>query len=152
MNIAENKVALFNHQILESIEAGIKLTGPEVKAIKNGLINLKGSYISIITNKAGISEAWLKDTHISKYNKAGHAQNAYEPTRPRKLLLNKREIKALLGSSARPGLTILPLLVYTSRGLVKIKIGLAKGKGQIDKRATIKKRELDRQVGRLVSR
>ena len=152
MNIAENKVALFNYQILESWEAGIKLTGSEVKAVKKGLINLKGSFISIKTNRRGRNEVWLKDAHIARYAKAGYAQSNYDPLQERKLLLSGKELKYLVGAVKRPGLTILPLSVYTSKRLIKIKVGLAKGKGQLDKRQAIKKRDVERQIQRSINR
>jgi len=152
MTIAENKTALFNCQILESWEAGIKLTGPEVKAVKKGLINLKGSFISIKTNARGRNEIWLKDAHIARYAKAGYAQSNYNPLRVRKLLLSGKELKYLVGAVKRPGLTILPISVYTSQRLIKIKVGLAKGKSRLDKRQTIKKRDIERQIQRSVNR
>src|SRR3989338_4735055 len=142
--ITTNKKALHDYQILEKLEAGLVLTGAEVKAIKNGQINLKGSYITIDQK----SQAWLINVHVSPYKPARGSQTHYEPTQSRKLLLKKKEIDYLRGKSQEHGLTILPISVYTKGGLVKVEIGIAKGKKQFDKRRIIKKREVDREIRR----
>jgi len=148
--LAENKKGLFNYEILEKYQAGLKLTGPEVKAAKGGHINLSGSYIKLVTNQNNSTEAWLVGTHIGKYAPAGYFQNNYDPLQNRKLLLNKREISSLIGKNATKTLTILPISVYTSKSLVKVEIALARGKKKFDKRETIKKREFERRKQQLV--
>ncbi len=142
--LAENKKVIHNYQILEKYEAGLVLSGPEVKSVKKGQINLKGSYITISPNQ----EAWLINAHIAPYPPAKREQKDYNPLRKRKILLHKKEIISLLGKSKQKGLTILPLKVYTKHGFVKIEIGLAKGKKKYDKRELIKKRETERKIRR----
>ncbi len=142
MLIAENKRAYFDYEILETFEAGIVLSGPEVKAVKGGIVNLTGSYVNI--DKAGI--VWLTNMHIGPYPPAAGVQQNYNPTQPRKLLLRKKEIASLLGKSRIKGLTAIPLKVYTKGGLIKIEIGLCRGKKKWDKRETIKKREVERKI------
>lgn len=146
--ITTNKKALHDYQVLEKLEAGIVLSGPEVKSVKAGQINLKGSYISIDNN----SEVWLVNTHIPPYKPAAASQTNYQPTRRRKLLLQKKEIDYLRGKSKEKGLTILPISVYTKGSLIKLEIGLVRGKKQYDKRVTIKKREIDREIRRKLKR
>lgn len=141
--IATNKKALYDYEILEKFEAGIVLAGHEVKSIKTGHINLKGSYVTI---KAG--EVWLINAHISKYKMAGKLLD-YEPTRPRKLLLHKKEIKRLTGKLSEKGLTLIPLSVYTKRNQIKVEFGIGKGKKKVDKRESIKKREINRELKRI---
>lgn len=145
--LAENRRARFDYDILEDYEAGIALSGREVKAVRNGQISLKGSYVVF----AG-GNPTLLNAHISPYAFSGGqtagGQTAYDPTRSRRLLLKKREIGYLRGKLEEKGLTIVPLSVYTSKHLIKVKIGLAKGKRLLDKRETIKKRDLDREVRR----
>lgn len=141
MSITINKKAYFDYEILETFEAGVVLSGQEVKAVKNNQINLKGSYV-VIKN----GEAFLLNAHISPYKKAGILKD-YNPERSRKLLLNKKELKHLIGKSQEKGLTILPLKVYTKgRGKIKIEIGIGKGKKKYEKRETIKKREVEREI------
>ena len=149
--LAENKKGLFNYEILEKYQAGLKLTGPEVKAAKGGHVNLSGSYVKLIANpKNSSTEAWLIGTHIGKYAPAGHFQKNYDPLQNRKLLLTKKEISSLIGKNATRTLTILPISVYTSKSLVKVEIALARGKKKFDKRETIKKREFERRKQQLV--
>lgn len=139
-NLAYNRSSSYEFQILEELEAGLVLTGHEVKSAKNSHISLKGAFISI---KNG--EAWLKNMHISAYDKASSQSLAnYNPTRDRRLLLSKKQIGYLANKSDNKGLTIIPISVYTSRRLVKVKIALVKGKKKFDKRETIKKRDVKR--------
>ena len=145
--IAKNKFAYFDYHILKEYEAGIILTGPEVKSVKLGQINLKGSYVSLRNN-----EPWLINAHVSPYKMAIGAQKKYEPTHDRKLLLRASEIKSLIGQSKSQGLTLIPLSVYTVRRLVKIRLGLGRGKKKYDKRDSIKKREVDRRLQRAMRR
>ncbi len=142
-SIAANKKAIYDLEILDKWEAGIILSGAEVKSVKQRQVNLKGSYVVLKDE-----EPWLINTHISPYQRATFDQKNYDPTRSRKLLLNKKEIKSLIGKTAQKGLTLIPLRVYTKHGLVKIEIGLGRGKKQRDKRAVIKKREVDRKIQR----
>ncbi len=142
--INKNKEGLFNYEVLDNYQAGIVLSGPEVKSVKNSQISLKGSYISIDSN----SEAWLINSHISAYKPAKNAQLNYDTDQKRKLLLHKKEISSLIGKSKQKGLTIIPVSVYTVNGLIKLDIALARGKSNIDKRENIKKREVNRQIRR----
>jgi len=141
---ATNKKALFNYQVLEKYQAGIVLSGAEVKSVKLGQINLKGSYITTKNN-----ELWLTNAHISPYKMAS-SQNDYNPTQSRKLLLTKKEISTLTGKLSAKGLTILPLSVYTKGSLIKVEIGVCRGRKKHDKRELIKKRESDRRLQRLM--
>jgi SsrA-binding protein len=138
--LAENKRAYYDYQILESYEAGLVLRGYEVKAIKTGHISLKGSYVVIKDN-----EAYLINTFIPPYQPANTPDN-YNPERSRKLLLNKAEIKSLIGKSKQKGLTLVPLRIYTKHGKIKLEFGVGKGKREIDKRELIKKREAEREI------
>lgn len=140
--ITINKKALHNYKILEKFEAGIVLSGPEVKSVKNGQIDLKDGYVTIDSNKT----PWLINVHISPYPFATQVQQNYNPARARKILLKNKEIKYLIGKTKLKGLTIIPLKVYTKGGLIKIEIGLAKGKKKYDKREEIKKREIERKI------
>ncbi len=137
--ITKNKKAYYDYEVLETFEAGIVLTGTEVKSIREGRINLKDSYAKI---KKG--EVFLIECHISPYPHGGRFN--HEPTRERKLLLKKREIKRLLGKVKEKGLTLVPLKVYLKNGLVKVELGLCKGKSAHDKRATLKERAIKREI------
>ena len=139
--LAKNKQGLYNYQIIDKYEAGLVLTGPEVKSVKKQLVNLKGSYISYEKNNL-----WLKNAHISAYQAKN--QPGYKPIHPRKLLMKRKEIDSLMGKSKQQGLTILPISLYTKGGLIKAQIGLARGKKTRDKRDLIKKRDADRKIGR----
>lgn len=139
-----NKSAHYGFTILKTFEAGLVLTGPEVKSMKKGRANLKGSFI-IFRGE----EAFLMHAHISRYAPAG-PQPGYDPERPRKLLLTKKELRYLRGKAHEKGLTILPLRVYSKRSFLKLTIGVARGKSQHDKRESIKERELARTLHRVV--
>jgi len=140
--LATNPRAKYDYHILETYEAGIVLAGHEVKAIKTGHINLKGSYITIKNE-----ETWLINAQIPPYQPKNTPAD-YEPSRTRKLLLNKREIKSLIGQSKRKGLTLVPLRVYTKREKIKLAFALGLGKQKIDKREKIIKREVKRKIDR----
>ncbi len=142
-NIAENRRARFDYDILEKMEAGILLTGQEVKSVKKGSINLKGAYITFHNDKALLTNA-----HISKYPEAGPLPT-YDPTHSRPLLLHKREISYLRGKSQEKGLTIIPLSVYTKNHLVKVEIGVGRGRKTHDKREVIKKRDQIREMRKM---
>jgi SsrA-binding protein len=137
---AENKKARFDYEILETYQAGISLTGQEVKSVRAGQINLAGTFVTFHGTKALLTNA-----HISPYKFAGPLPD-YEPTRSRTLLLHKREINYLRGKSEEQGLTIVPLRVYSSNRLIKLEIAVARGKHRFDKRETIKKRDLNREL------
>lgn len=144
--LATNKEARFHYDILEELEAGVVLTGPEVKATKRGGVNLQGSYATIREGSL-----WLIHCHIGPYKPAAD-QNPADPRRDRKLLVKKRELASLVGKLSSEGLTIVPVSVYTKAGLVKVALGLARGKKRFDKRATIKKRETERKIRRALKR
>lgn len=136
----ENRRARYDYEILDTYEAGLVLYGYEVKSIKTGRVSLKGAYVVIKDN-----EAYLINTLIPPYQPA-NTPDDYNPERNRKLLLNKSEIKSLIGKSKQKGLTLVPLKLYTKRGKIKLELAVAKGKREIDKRETIKKRETEREV------
>ncbi len=145
--LATNKYARYSYDIQDEFEAGIVLTGPEVKSVKSGQVQLKGSYISIRNNVP-----ILVNCHISPYKYAKSVQRKYKPTRERQLLLKKSEIKSLIGKGASQGLTLMPLSLYTRGSLIKLKGGIGRGKKKSDKRETIKKRETDRRIRRALKR
>lgn len=138
--LAENKKARFDYEILETFEGGLVLTGAEVKSIKTGRMQLKGSFLHI---RKG--ELWLKNAFIAKYGSAG-PQPEYDPYQDRKVLVHAREIKKFIGKSQAEGLSLVPLSIYTKKDLIKIEFALARGKKKHEKRDTIKKRDVDRQM------
>lgn len=140
--LAYNKRANFDYQISDKYEAGLVLTGQEVKSIKTKHISLKESFVTV---KA--SELYLTNANIPLYVHAGKVNN-YDPTRPRKLLLKKSEIKRLIGKVRTEGLTLVPISVYTKKRLIKLEFGVGKGKKKMDKRQTIAKREDTRRMQR----
>ena len=140
--IADNRQARYLYEILETYEAGIQLTGTEVKSIRAGRANLQDGYALIREN-----EAWLLNVHISPYNSSGKFFN-HEPRRSRKLLLHRDEIRKLIGKTEQQGLTLVPLKMYLKNGWVKISIALGKSKKIHDKRETIKKRQDQREMQR----
>ena len=142
--VADNRKARFNYAIGETFEAGIALTGSEVKSMRTGKANIGESYAS-----ARDGELWLFNSNISEYKQAGRFNHA--PKRARKLLLHKRQINKLIGAVEREGLTVVPLKLYfNDKGRAKVEIALAKGKKLHDKRETEKKRSWDRERGRLL--
>ncbi|MFA6171211.1 MAG: SsrA-binding protein SmpB [Patescibacteria group bacterium] len=145
--LAENKKAFFDYELLEKIEAGLVLYGHEVKSIKTGHVSLKGSYVTFkLSSKPGkLPEAYLINAHIPLY-KFSNQKLPHDPLRSRKLLIKKSEIKHLMGKKQEQGLTLVPLKIYTVRGLIKLEFALAKGRKKHDKREVIKKRELDRKI------
>lgn len=144
--IADNRQARFQYEILETYEAGIELTGTEVKSIRAGKANLRDGYV-IIRN----GEAWLLNVHISPYQASGQYFN-HEPRRTRKLLLHRREISKLIGQVEQKGLTLIPLKLYLKKGWIKVSIGLAKGKKLHDKRESLKRRQDQREMARAMKR
>ncbi len=141
--LAKNKRAYFDYDILEEYEAGLVLKGFEVKSIKTGHVSLKGSYVTVKLAKNNKNpEVYLINAHVSLYKHAGEMPN-YNPTRSRKLLLNKKEIRYLIGKKVEKSLTLIPLRLYTKHNLIKLSFALARGKKKRDKREVIKRRELD---------
>ncbi|WIM13418.1 SsrA-binding protein SmpB [Enhydrobacter sp.] len=144
--VAQNRKARHNYFIEETMEAGLALTGTEVKSLRGGRSNIAESYV---TERGG--EAWLVNAHIPEYT-AGNRFN-HEPRRPRKLLLHRKQINRLIGAIQREGRTVVPLQVYFNpRGRAKIEIALVTGKQAHDKRQAIKERDWKRQRARLLSR
>lgn len=139
--LAQNKKARHDYNILETIEAGLVLTGTEIKSVRASRINLKDGYAQIHNG-----EAWLMNVHISEYDQ-GNRFN-HDPLRPRKLLLHKKQINELAGKTSQQGITIVPLKVYLKNGFAKVLLGIAKGKHEYDKRETIKRRDQEREIRR----
>lgn len=144
-NIAENKKARFDYEILERYETGIELNGQEVKSLRNRGASLHGNYVVIKNKEQGLPEIFWVGANIPAYQPQNAGQN-YVPQRDRKLLLHKKEIGYLVGKIKEKGLTLVPLSVYTKNHKIKMEIGLAKGKKSFDKRETIKKREAERKI------
>ena len=142
--VAVNRKAGHDYEFLERYEAGIALTGTEVKSIRDGRVNLRDAFARVQNG-----ELWLHNMHIAEYPAA--SQFNHEPTRPRKLLAHRREIKKLEEATTTKGTTIIPLAIYFKDGRAKVEIGVAKGKQQFDKRQSIKKKEMDRDLRKAMS-
>ena len=140
--LATNKRANFDYLISDHYEAGLVLTGQEVKSIRLGHISLKESFVT-----AKGFELYLTNSHVTPYKYASEMKN-YDPTRPRKLLLKKSEIKRIIGKIHTEGLTLVPIQVYTKKRLIKLEFGVGKGKKRFDKRQDIAKREDTRRIKR----
>jgi SsrA-binding protein len=138
-NIAENRKAHHDYHLLETFEAGIALLGTEVKAIREGRVNLRDSFARVDDG-----EVFLYNVNISSYSHRGYAD--HEPMRRRKLLLHRNEIRKLIGRTVERGMTLVPVRMYFKNGRVKVAVSLAKGKKEYDKRETIKRREADRET------
>jgi SsrA-binding protein len=138
-SIAENRKAFHDYHLLESFEAGIALMGTEVKAIREGRVNLRDSFARVENG-----EVFLYNVNISPYSHRGYAD--HEPLRRRKLLLHREEIRKLIGKTVEKGMTLVPTRLYFKNGRVKVAVSLAKGKKEFDKRETIKRREVDRET------
>jgi len=137
--IAENRKARHDYHILDTFEAGVALLGTEVKAIREGRVNLRDSYA-----RAQDGEIWMMNVHVSPYSHRGYADHAEK--RQRKLLMHAHEIRKLIGRTVEKGLTLVPLELYFKKGRVKVLLALAKGKQAHDKRETIRRREVDRET------
>jgi|SRR3989344_2376425 len=137
---ASNPKAGFDYQIIETFEAGLELTGQEVKSIKNGKVSIKGAYVKIISR-----EAWLLGAIVSPYQ-ANNVLADYDQQKNRKLLLKKSELAYLQTKTQEQGLALVPLKIYNKNNLIKLEIGLARGKKKYDKRESIKKREFERRL------
>src|SRR2546425_7293158 len=144
-DIAVNRRAYHDYFIDEKLEAGIMLTGTEVKSVRNGRANLRDGVVRIDGN-----EAWLGNVHISPYAQANLMN--HEPLRPRKLLLHRKEISSLIGKARQKGYTLIPLRVYFTRNHAKVEVGLARGKKQYDKREAIAERDAKREIARAMRR
>jgi len=153
--IAENRKARHDYHFLERFEAGLVLTGSEVKSLREGRVSLQQSYADVRDGRVSLQqayadvregEAWLIGAHIDTYDQAG-IQN-HEPERDRKLLLRRRELDSLYGKVREKGLTLVPVRLYFKNGRAKVEIALARGKELRDKRRDIAKREADRQIER----
>ncbi|MDP3994004.1 MAG: SsrA-binding protein SmpB [Candidatus Doudnabacteria bacterium] len=142
--LAKNKDAYFNYTVEHELDAGIVLTGQEVKSIKAGQVSLKGAHVTIHGN-----EAFLVNAHVSPYKYAGNI-SGYEPTRSRKLLLKRKEISSLIGKYKEQGMAVVPLEFKAVKGLIKVRLGIGRGKKKYDKRASIRKREDERKIGRAI--
>ena len=138
-NIAENRKAFHDYHVVDTFEAGIALLGTEVKAIREGRVNLRDSFARVEDG-----EVFLYNVNISPYSHRGYAD--HEPLRRRKLLLHRHEILKLIGKTVERGMTLVPLRMYFKKGRVKVAVSLAKGKKEYDKRETIKRREADRET------
>ncbi|OHC07144.1 MAG: SsrA-binding protein [Planctomycetes bacterium RIFOXYD2_FULL_41_16] len=139
--IAKNRKAYFQYEILEKIEAGVVLTGTEVKSIRNRDVSINESFAHLNNG-----EIFVYEMHVGQY-KQGNRQN-HEPKRVRKLLLHKREIAKIAGKIKQKGYTMIPLSLYFKEGVVKVELALVRGKTKIDKREDIKKRDIDREIQR----
>ena len=140
-NLVTNRRARHEYFIDDTLEAGIELKGTEVKSLRSGKSNIQDAYISFSSG-----EAFVENMHISPYEQ-GNIFNV-DPVRPRKLLLHKKEISRLIGETTQKGYTLVPLSVYLKRGLVKVELGLARGKKLHDKRETLAKKDADRRMQR----
>jgi SsrA-binding protein len=142
ISIARNKRARFDYHLLETFEAGIVLTGTEVKSLRAGKASIADAY-GIVRD----GEIFLLNAHIQPYERGGYVN--HEPARNRKLLLHRREIRRLIGAVERQGLTLIPLELYFKKGVAKLALALAKGKKLHDKRATERQRDAEREMARL---
>ncbi len=143
--VSTNKKARFNYELIEKIEAGIALKGTEVKSIRNRNVSIGESYAQVKDD-----EVFLHNLHISPYEQ-GNREN-HDPIRVRKLLLHKREIKKLVAKTQQKGLSLVPLSIYLRKGKIKVELGIGRGKRLVDKREAIKKKTIEREIGRIVKR
>ncbi|HMP90032.1 MAG TPA: SsrA-binding protein SmpB [Kiritimatiellia bacterium] len=142
--IAGNRKASFNFHLLEKLEAGIELRGPEVKSIREGLVSLNESFARIEEN-----QIYIYGMHIQPYS---HSRvETHDPIRPRRLLLHRNEINRLIGQVTEKGRSLVPVRIYIKRGFIKMEIALGKGKQLIDKRETLKRRTSDRETARTIA-
>jgi SsrA-binding protein len=144
-DVAVNRRAYHDYFVDEKYEAGVMLTGTEIKSVRNGRANLRDGYVRIDNG-----EAWLENVHISPYAQ-GNLMNQ-EPLRPRKLLLHRKEISSLIGKVKQKGYTLIPLRIYIARNRAKVEVGLARGKRQYDKREAIAARDAKREIERAMRR
>jgi len=143
--VSTNKKVRFNYEIIEKIEAGIALKGTEVKSIRNRNVSIGESYAQIKDD-----EVFLHNLHISPYEQ-GNREN-HDPIRVRKLLLHKHEIKKLVAKTQQKGLSLVPLSIYLRKGKIKVELAIGRGKRLVDKRESIKKKTIEREIERIVKR
>jgi len=143
--VATNRKAYHNYHIGDSVEAGLALTGTEIKSIRNGRISLGDAYV-----RPEAGELWLLNVHIARYQAGSYL--SHEPTRPRRLLLHRKQIDSLTSQIAEKGLTLVPVRLYLKDSLAKVAVALAKGKKLYDKRESIARREIERELGRATKR
>ncbi len=139
--ISTNRKARHDFEILDTFEAGLVLVGSEIKSIRAGQVNLREGFV-----QARDGELWLLNTHIATYEQSGGY--GHDPLRPRKLLLHRKEINRIMSRVQEKGLTIVPIVLYLSRGRAKVEIALARGKRQYDKRESLRQRDSQRQIER----
>jgi SsrA-binding protein len=139
--VATNRKAYHNYHIGDSVEAGMALTGSEIKSVRSGQVSLGDAYV-----RPEHGDLWLVNAHIARYEASSYL--GHEPTRPRKLLLHRKEILNLTSRVAEKGLTLVPTRLYIKGHLAKLEVALAKGKRQYDKREAISRREMDREIAR----
>jgi SsrA-binding protein len=140
-DVAVNRRALHDYEILERVEAGIALTGSEIKSVRDGKVSLQEAYA-----RPERGQVWLQGAHIAEYAPASY--QGHEPRRPRRLLLHKRQIRELAAETDQKGLTLVPLRLYLKNGLAKVELAVARGRRQYDKREAIAKKEAQREVER----
>jgi SsrA-binding protein len=143
--VATNRKAYHNFHIGDRIEAGIALTGSEIKSIRSGSVSLGDAYV-----RPEAGELWLLNAHIARYDASSYM--SHEPMRPRKLLLHRKEINNLVSKVVEKGLTLVPTRLYIKNSIAKVEVALAKGKKIYDKRESIARREVEREMGRAVKR
>jgi SsrA-binding protein len=140
-NVATNRKAFHNYHIGDGIEAGIALTGSEIKSVRSGRVSLGDAYV-----RPEHGELWLLNAHIARYEASSYM--SHEPTRPRKLLLHRKEIDNLASKVAEKGLTLVPTRLYIKGSIAKVEVALARGKRLYDKRESISRREVERELAR----
>ena len=143
--VATNRKAYHNYHVQDSIEAGIALTGTEIKSIRAGRVNLRDAYV-----RPEVGELWLLNAHIARYEPGSYL--SHEPTRRRKLLLHRKQIENITSQMQEKGVSLVPLKLYLKDSIAKVEIALAKGKKLYDKRESIARRETEREIGRIIKR
>ncbi len=143
--VATNRKAYHNYYVGESVEAGIALTGSEIKSVRAGRVSLSDAYV-----RAEAGELWLVNAHIARYEAASYL--SHEPQRSRKLLLHRQQIGSLTGKALERGFTLVPLRLYIKNSIAKVEIALGRGKKLYDKRESIARREAEREMGRALKR
>ena len=143
--VATNRKAYHDYHLQDSVEAGIALTGTEVKSIRAGRVSLREAFV-----RPEKDELWLLNTHIARYEQGSYL--SHEPTRPRKLLLHRKQIDNLISKVQEKGFTLVPLKLYIKNDIAKVEIALARGKRQYDKREAITRRETERELRRVIKR
>jgi len=145
VSFSKNKKAFHDYEIIEAYEAGIVLNGDEVKAIRNGLANLKGAFVDVFNE-----ECFLNGAHISHYKFSSRKE--FDPTQKRKLILHKKEIYKIDAAISQKGITAVPLELYGKKGLIKLSVGICRGKKLYDKRETLKKKDQEMEIKRQMKR